>query len=149
MSIASEKKGRFQRVITIATASVFVFTVQYAVISNVDPSGTATTVDQSTSLLPMRWAPLYRALAFVAPVVRQPLRAILRTYRDRADVRWQSKGRLVAEGTVAREQLWEAAANTALWMIVLMAVFGVGRFLVRRLRRMPAADGRAAPPARA
>ena len=130
MLIASERMGGLRRITAIVVASLLVFILQYAVISNVDPSGMATAVDQSTSLLPVRWAPLYRVLAFVAPVVRQPLRALLRTYLDRVEPGWQSRGRLVAEGTVAREQLIEAAANTALW-IAALAVVGV---IARRRR---------------
>lgn len=122
MPRVSKRVGRLRWIAAAVVASLLIFTLQYAVISNIDPDGMATAVDQSSSLLPVRWTPLYRALAFVAPVVRQPLRAILRKYLDRVEPGWQSKGRLVAEGTVAREQVAEAAANTAIWMAALLVI---------------------------
>lgn len=42
-----------------------------------------------------------------------------------------------------------AAVNTVAWLLMLSVVFFLGRFIVRRLKRLSVADGRAAPPTNA
>lgn len=124
-----------RRLAALFGIALLIFVLQYITVSNVDPSGMASTAD-NVSLLPVRSSLLYRVLRFISPVVLQPLRGIVRAViaaRGTADPRLISY--TLSAANIRLAHLGLAAANSIFWLTAITFLAWVGRGLAGSARR--------------